>query len=71
MRGYQLSIRMRDGSTITGRATTTRTSADKVEYLVILTNNLPHDVPMHGIADLRVLTPDADFQTLTFSNHCG
>ncbi len=71
MRGYELEIQLHDGSLVTGRATTTRTSPEKVEYLVVTADNQPQDVPMHEMARLRVLTPGASFQTLTFTDHCG
>ncbi len=63
---YGLAIHLRDGGRVTGQATTTRTDADKREYLVLTRGGIRLDVPLHEISAIDVLTPGARFASLTF-----
>jgi Rho-binding antiterminator len=66
MRGYEVRIVLDDYSEITGKARTTKTSAKKVEYLVVDVNDLAVDVPTHKIASMTALTAGASFTQITF-----
>ncbi len=62
---YELDVTLIDGTTIRGRAVTTRTAIG-IELLELDVDARTHAVPMHNIAVIAVLTPHARFSTLTF-----
>ena len=71
MRGYELQIILNDHTEMVGKAKTTRTSADKVEYLVVGVDNVSVDVPMHEIKSIAPLTAGATFAKIDFSKRDG
>jgi Rho-binding antiterminator len=66
MRGYEVRIVLDDDSEIIGKAITTKTSAEKIEFLIVDVNNLAVDVPTHEIASMTVLTAGASFSKIDF-----
>lgn len=46
---------MNDGTDVIGRAITTKTAPEKIEYLTLDSNNQFIDVPMHEIAKMITL----------------
>ena len=62
---YELEVHLQDGTTVTGKALTTRTLADKTEQLLLGTVADPTSVPLHDIRRIDVTTPGARFSSLT------
>lgn len=62
---YQIEVLQRDGITTSGQALTTRTDSG-VDYLIVSNGSKNHEIPMHQIALITVLTPNARFARLTF-----
>ena len=63
---YDLEVHLRDGTQVSGQAVTTRTDADKTEYLVLETAAGRYEVAMPDLARIDVTTPSARFTTLEF-----
>ena len=68
LRGYQLTLTLRDGSKVSGKAITTRTGTDKVEYLCVAVDGQRVEVPTHELVRLVVTTAGALFEELEFTN---
>ncbi len=62
-----MQLTLTDGTQIEGRAMTTRTSAQKIEYFVINVDDELIDVPTLSLVSLRVATPHADFTHVNFT----
>ena len=62
---YELEVRLRDGTTVAGRALTTRTLRDKTEQLLLGTMADATAVPLLDIVRIDVTTPGAKFSSLT------
>ena len=65
MRGYDVSLGLRDGSSIQGKATTTQTKAT-CEFLVIQIGAEAHPVRLDLIAKLQVLSRPSQFEEIDF-----
>ncbi len=66
MRGYEVRIVLDDDSEFVGKARTTKTSAEKIEFLIVDVNNLAVDIPTHAIASMTALTAGASFGQIDF-----
>ena len=64
--GYTLGLTLRDGSIMVVRAQTTKTAADKVEYLVVDADGSSIEIPMHELKQIQTMTPGAVFERVVF-----
>ncbi|MEL6950222.1 MAG: Rho-binding antiterminator [Pseudomonadota bacterium] len=62
---YELAIQLRDGTSVTGKALTTRTLGDKTEHLLLGTKGDSTSVPLNDIRQIDVTTPGARFSSLS------
>ena len=69
--GYDLRLKLLDGSVAEGRAVTTETAPGRVEHLVLLTGSIRTAVPMHEMDSVTALTANEFFSTLRFSHSPG
>ena len=65
---YDLRVVFQDGTSVEGCAVNTATLPDKTEVLQLIVETVPVNVPMHTLATIEVLTPNAQFQTLNFTS---
>ena len=65
---YELRLTLRDGGNVVGNAKDTRTSSDRVEYLILDTDSDRIEIAMREIAHIAVLTPGARFNEVSFSS---
>ncbi len=65
--GYEVQLHLRDGSTVRGNAQTTVTCEDKVEGIQLAGEAGKVLVPLHQLARMQVITPNARFQSVDFT----
>lgn len=65
--GYQVRLTLKDRQIIEGKAIDTLTTAEKREYLII-DSGQRLQIELNQLVKLQVLTPDAKFKAVNFSN---
>lgn len=65
---YMLRIALTDGTVFDARAVTTRTTADKEEYLVVERQESPQNIRLDHLSAITALTAGATFSTVLFAS---
>ena len=66
VRRYRVRVNLADGEELTGEARDLETVRDEGEFLVLDDDGAPRRVRLDRIRELRVLTPDAEFESVGF-----
>lgn len=62
----RINLTMTDNTRVTGQALTTRTAADKREYLVIRSATGEQQIELKHIKRMQALTPNPHFESVDF-----
>lgn len=57
---------MKEGGSVQGLASTTRTSSDKKEFLIVHTTDGQQEVDLEQIKSMQALSPNPHFQRIDF-----
>jgi Rho-binding antiterminator len=68
---YQVQLILKDQSTVTGKAKDIVTDTEKRELLLLETNSGPQQIELASLDKLQVLTPNARFHEVIFSDAAG
>ncbi len=64
--GYSISLTLKQGQNIEGKALTTETSADRQELLVIQSDIIQRKINLTEIKSMRALTQNPNFTEIHF-----
>lgn len=65
--GYQIILELQSGTSIEGKAITTRTSRDKKEYIIIETDQQQQQIELIHIKSMQAVQPNPYFDSISFS----
>ena len=64
--GYRVSLTLKQGEPIQGKALTTETTADKRELMVVKIDEAQAKIDLTDIKSMRALTPNLNFTEVYF-----